>query len=199
MSDIPWWGAAKRRSGRIRRAGVLAAAAVGAGVLVAACSSGSAGPGVAAATSSASASASASPSATGAAEALLYAQCMRSHGVPGFPDPTVQNGSVGFNITPADGVNSSSAQYQTARQACQSLRGGGTSNSGANSSANLAQALKFAQCMRSHGVPDFPDPNKDGGFSGTSTINPSSLTFQNAQSTCMRLSGYGSGSSGGAS
>ncbi len=57
--------------------------------------------------------------------------------------------------------------------------------------ANLAKELKFAQCMRSHGVPDFPDPNKNGGFSGTSTVNPSSPTFQNAQSTCMQLSGLG--------
>ena len=56
---------------------------------------------------------------------------------------------------------------------------------------NLAKELKFAQCMRSHGVPDFPDPNKNGGFSGTSTINPASPTFQNAQSTCMQLSGLG--------
>jgi hypothetical protein len=54
-----------------------------------------------------------------------------------------------------------------------------------------AEALQYAACMRSHGVPDFPDPNKNGGFSGTSTVNPSSPTFQNAQSTCMQLSGLG--------
>jgi hypothetical protein len=117
---------------------------------------------------------------------------MRSHGVPKFPDPTVKNGAVGFDITPADGIDQSSPQYLSARQACQSLRGGGTSNPG--SSANLAKELKLAQCMRSHGVPDFPDPNKNGGFSGTSTVNPSSPTFQNAQATCMRLAGLGSGS-----
>jgi hypothetical protein len=43
-------------------------------------------------------------------------------------------------------------------------------------------------------VPNFPDPNKNGGFSGTLPINPSSPTFQNAQSVCMKLSGLGSGS-----
>ena len=121
--------------------------------------------------------------------ALKFAACMRSHGVPKFPDPTVKDGAVGFDITPADGVDPSSPQYQSARQACSSLRGGGASGPG--SSANLAKELKFAQCMRTHGVPNFPDPNKNGGFSGSSTINPQSPTFQNAQATCMQLAGLG--------
>ena len=154
---------------------------------MAGCSGGPADPGVAG-VSSATASPSQSATVSGEAEALQYAACMRSHGVPDFPDPTVQNGSVGFSITAGDGVDQNSPQYQSARQACSSLRGGGTANSG---SGNLAKELKFAQCMRSHGVPDFPDPNKNGGFSGTSTVNPSSPTFQNAQSTCMQLSGLG--------
>jgi hypothetical protein len=187
MFAMPWMALAVRGGDRVRRAGLLAVALAVAGVLVAGCSGGPADPGVAGVSS---ATASPSPSATvsGEAEALQYASCMRSHGVPDFPDPTVQNGSVGFSITAGDGVEQNSPQYQSARQACSSLRGGGTANSG---SGNLAKELKFAQCMRSHGVPDFPDPNKNGGFSGTSTVNPSSPTFQNAQSTCMQLSGLG--------
>ena len=187
MFAMPWMALAVRGGDRVRRAGLLAVALAVAGVLVAGCSGGSGDPGVAGVSS---ATASPSPSATvsGEAEALQYAACMRSHGVPDFPDPTVQNGSVGFSITAGDGVDQNSPQYQSARQACSSLRGGGTANSG---SGNLAKELKFAQCMRSHGVPDFPDPNKNGGFSGTSTVNPSSPTFQKAQSTCMQLSGLG--------
>jgi hypothetical protein len=187
MFAMPWMALAVRGGDRVRRAGLLAAALAVAGVLVAGCSGGPADPGVAG-VSSATASPSQSATVSGEAEALQYAACMRSHGVPDFPDPTVQNGSVGFSITAGDGVDQNSPQYQSARQACSSLRGGGTANSG---SGNLAKELKFAQCMRSHGVPDFPDPNKNGGFSGTSTVNPSSPTFQNAQSTCMQLSGLG--------
>jgi hypothetical protein len=187
MFAMPWMALALRGGGRVRRAGLLAIALAVAGVLVAGCSGGPADPGVAG-VSSATASPSQSATVSGEAEALQYAACMRSHGVPDFPDPTVQNGSVGFSITAGDGVDQNSPQYQSARQACSSLRGGGTANSG---SGNLAKELKFAQCMRSHGVPDFPDPNKNGGFSGTSTVNPSSPTFQNAQSTCMQLSGLG--------
>jgi hypothetical protein len=115
---------------------------------------------------------------------------MRTHGVPGFPDPTVKNGSVGFDFTGSN-VDQNSAQYQSARHACQSLRGGGTANSG---TADYAAELKFTKCMRANGVTDFPDPNKNGGFSGTSSMNPSSPTFQNAQSTCLKQSGLGSGS-----
>ena len=189
MFAMPWMALAVRGRDRIRRAGLLAVALAVAGVLVAGCSGGSADPGVAGVSSATpSPSQSATVSGEAEAEALQYAACMRSHGVPDFPDPTVQNGSVGFSITAGDGVDQNSPQYQSARQACSSLRGGGTANSG---SGNLAKELKFAQCMRSHGVPDFPDPNKNGGFSGTSTVNPSSPTFQNAQSTCMQLSGLG--------
>jgi hypothetical protein len=162
---------------------------LGAAVLAAGCSGGSSGPGVAGA-STPSASASATSSGSAEAQALAYAKCMRAHGVPGFPDPIVQNGSVGFDFSGAN-VDQNSAQYQSARQACQSLRGGGTANSG---TANYAADLKFAKCMRAHGVPDFPDPNKNGGFSGTSSVNPSSPTFQNAQSLCMKQSGLGGGS-----
>jgi hypothetical protein len=187
MFATQWMALAVRGGDRVRRAGLLAVALAVAGVLVAGCSGGPADPGVAG-VSSATASPSQSATVSGEAEALQYAACMRSHGVPDFPDPTVQNGSVGFSITAGDGVDQNSPQYQSARQACSSLRGGGTANSG---SGNLAKELKFAQCMRSHGVPDFPDPNKNGGFSGTSTVNPSSPTFQNAQSTCMQLSGLG--------
>jgi hypothetical protein len=185
MFAMPWMASAVRGGGRVWRAGMLAVALAVTGVLAAGCSGGSVGPGLAGASS---ASASASATVSGETEALEYAACMRSHGVPNFPDPTIQNGSVGFSITAGDGVDQNSPQYQSARQACASLRGGGTANSG---SGNLAKDLKFAQCMRSHGVPDFPDPNKNGGFSGTSTVNPSSPTFQKAQSTCMQLSGLG--------
>ena len=187
MFAMTWMALAVRGGDRVRRAGLLAIALAVAGVLVAGCSGGPTDPGVAG-VSSATASPSQSATVSGEAEALQYAACMRSHGVPDFPDPTVQNGSVGFSVTAGDGVDQNSPQYQSARQACSSLRGGGTANSG---SGNLAKELKFAQCMRSHGVPDFPDPNKNGGFSGTSTVNPSSPAFQKAQSTCMQLSGLG--------
>jgi len=44
--------------------------------------------------------------------------------------------------------------------------GGGSASSSASAPA-YAQVLALAQCMRSHGVPSFPDPNASGGYSLT--------------------------------
>jgi hypothetical protein len=56
---------------------------------------------------------------------LKYTQCMRSHGVPNFPDPSVPpgGGPIGFRVKA--NVNAGSAAYAKANQACQSLLPGG--------------------------------------------------------------------------
>src|SRR5487761_1869520 len=105
MFAMPWMASAARGEDRVRRAGLLAVSLAVTGVLAAGCSGGSAGPGVA---GGASAPASASATVSGEAEALEYTACLRSHRVPNFPDPTVQNGSVGFSITAGDGVDQNS-------------------------------------------------------------------------------------------
>lgn len=159
----------------------LAVALAAAAVFATACSSGPASPGVAAA--SKSPAPSSSSTATGP---LAYSECMRAHGIPNFPDPN-SNGTE-FN---ASGVNQ--ATYEAAQHACASLRGGGSGN--VSSPQNLASELKFAKCMRAHGVPNFPDPNSNGGFSGSGGIDPASPAFQNAQSICFKQAGMSSGGS----
>ena len=61
--------------------------------------------------------------------------------------------------------------------------GGGSSSTAGSSGAGqgrLTQALAFAHCMRSHGAPDYPDPNSSGVF----MVNPSdSAKFDAPQST----------------
>jgi hypothetical protein len=47
---------------------------------------------------------------------LKYAACMRSHGVPSFPDPTFSGGRVNLRLSP--GI-ASSPQFKSAQQACQ--------------------------------------------------------------------------------
>ena len=189
MFAMPWMASAARGGDRVRRAGLLAAALAGAGGAGGGVLEWPGRPGRGGRPPSVGVG-GVRVRVGGGGKALEFAACMRSHGVPNFPDPTVKNGSAGFSITPATGIDQSSPQYQSAGQACQSLRGGGRRTP--VSAQNLAKELKFAKCMRPHGVPDFPDPNKNGGFSGSSVgINPQSPTFQNAQSTCMQLSGLG--------
>jgi hypothetical protein len=115
------------------------------------------------------------PEAQGAANspsAVGYSNCMRSSGVPNFPDP----GSGGqLPKTSAQQLGVSSSQVQAAEQACQHLYPtDGESfqqliqqceTTGACPQAVVQPTLnvmrEYAQCMRSHGVPNFPDPTLD--------------------------------------
>jgi hypothetical protein len=59
---------------------------------------------------------------------LAFAQCMSTHGVPHFPDPTFgADGSVSQTNSKSSGVDASSPQYQTAQKACQQTTAGGGS------------------------------------------------------------------------
>ena len=55
--------------------------------------------------------------------------------------------------------------------------------------------IKFAGCMRAHGVPNFPDPSGGGiHIQVGSGINPQSPAFQAAQTACAKLLPGGLGS-----
>ncbi len=85
---------------------------------------------------------------------------MRANGVPNFPDP--QPGG-GFLFSTA-GINPAAPAVQAARAKCQRFAPlppggpGGTSFSGEEKTQALAQLRGVAQCMRQHGISDFPDP-----------------------------------------
>jgi hypothetical protein len=114
-----------------------------------------------------------SPSAGGSttyASEVAYSACMRSHGVPNFPDPT-SNGPV-LKADPQQ-LAVSTAQYRRAQQACQHLlpNTGSTQEqqpetqcmtSGTCSRAVVQKWMTglrtLAECLRSHGVPSWPDP-----------------------------------------
>jgi hypothetical protein len=98
-----------------------------------------------------------------------FARCMRSHGVPRFPDPTTR--AFKFSLTPASG-NARSPAFRSALSACQHLLpdGGPSSESPARRQARIAAELAFARCVRAHGFPSFPDPNSSG------ELNPQMVT-----------------------
>jgi len=97
----------------------------------------------------------ASSSGTPAA-ALRLAACMRSHGVPNFPDPTANAAA-----PPPGTINKHSPAYIAAANACEStVVGAGppaARTRGAPSITRQVALLKLASCIRSRGVPDFPD------------------------------------------
>jgi hypothetical protein len=146
---------------------VVPAAAVVLGVAVAACSGGSnsatvpsasAGPTTTASRTGGSSSGGTTP----VTKALAYAQCMRSHGVPSFPDPVATpSGGYGFRT---QGVDPNSSAFQSASKACNALVPGGWESIGQQlSPAQQQQWLNWAKCIRAHGVPDFADPTFSGG------------------------------------
>jgi hypothetical protein len=90
--------------------------------------------------------------------AVAYSRCMRSRGVPNFPDPGSRGG---IPKETAQQLGVSSSQLQAAQNACQHLLPN-TGNIDDNPAALhlwWSQMLHFAQCMHSRGVPNWPDPS----------------------------------------
>jgi hypothetical protein len=136
-------------------------------LLVAAC--GSSGPSAGSGGSGGSGG-SAGGGSNGSPSAVAYSACMRSHGILHFPDP----GS-GGQVPKADPaqLGVSSAQYLTAQQACAHLIP--TTGDTAEQQQELQCAMAYscspavvakwmsglrtlAQCLRSNGEPNWPDP-----------------------------------------
>jgi hypothetical protein len=105
---------------------------------------------------------------------LRFAECMRSHGVPDFPDPSSGGG---FVIGRESGIDRSSPAFEAARAKCwKLLPGGGPPGPGSTthpSGPTFAHFVKVAQCMRRHGVADFPDPRTSvpSNFGGRGVIS----------------------------
>lgn len=102
-------------------------------------------------------------------KALDYSLCMRSHGVPNYPDPD-SNGRLPKGNAQAFRVSSS--RYRATEHACRHLlpNGGTASLTQCLMTGDCPQSVvqpaldegrKFARCMRSHGVPSWPDPTVD--------------------------------------
>jgi hypothetical protein len=175
MNDITGCGRDRPRRPRRRRGRVVAAVTVMAAValLTAACGGDS-------------------PSAaTGTVRrqqrALNYAKCMRAHGVPNFPDPNSQGDFPQFHSDVSKQVSNS------ADNTCHHLltQGGGQMSAAQEQHAR-SQLVKYAECIRAHGVPNFPDPtvNQDGnlGFPiGSAHINIASPQYKSADQVCKHF------------
>jgi hypothetical protein len=173
--------------------GLLLVAVVGLSLLAAACGGGSSGAKVAQVGTTSSTKGSGSSSASGSGNPTAYSACMRSHGVPNFPDPDSQ-GHIKITSGKSSngqktGVDVNSPQFERARKACDKLLPNGGRPTAAEQAKEQQQMLKFAQCMRSHGVPKFPDPKPGGALSlgSKAGVDPNTPAFQAAQKTCQKL------------
>ena len=102
----------------------------------------------------------ASPTPNVAAIVRQLMDCIHTHGAPDYPDPTLDDR--GLPRWP-DGT---AAPPQSVIDACQSIfdRLPQPDRGHILTPAELHLAQQFAQCMREHGYPDWPDPNPDGSY-----------------------------------
>jgi hypothetical protein len=187
-----------------RRAGVLAVTA-GIVLLVAACGGGSSAGSVGSSSTGAPSSTSGSSSTGGSSNAggstqaqqdLAFAQCIRSDGVPDFPDP----GSNGQFPTISAQLEDS-PHFAAGFNACKHLLPAGGVSKAQQAAPGL---LKFAQCMHAHGVPSYPEPNPNTNPYGVlapntsidnlkvAGVNPSSPVVSAAVQACERANPVGS-------
>jgi hypothetical protein len=126
---------------------------------------------------------------------LAYSKCMRSHGVPNFPDP-----SPGGGIQLSSGMSPFAPAFKAAQASCHLLLPGGGPGAAHPTAQAKAQMLKSSECMRQHGVSGFPDPtlsppSSPAGYSAIldrggvvlaipDTINAQSPAFKRAAAAC---------------
>lgn len=134
---------------------------------------------------------------------------MRSHGVPDYPDPS-SNGTFGIQASSngssatisvnGHNLNVSGPAFRRATNECSKYQPQGPPISGAQLAQIKQGAIKMAECMRSHGVPNFPDPKVGAGpgghgiqvqigigsAGGSRASGPNrSPAFQKAMNTCQ--------------
>ena len=123
---------------------------------------------------------------------MAFAQCMRAHGVPNFPDPP---SSGDWNLA---GVNQNSPQFQHAVGICGSS---GPGSAPSQQAAAMAKGLAFSRCMRAHDVRNYPDPSASGSSVSISVqagsgLSEKSPAFQAALRACNSVLSSGGSSNG---
>ena len=162
-------------------------AAAGLAALAAACG-GSPGSHVAQLGSTIAQSSSSSSTSASSAQgngAIAFARCMRSHGVPNYPDPT-RSGLVKESLQQ---LGVSGSRFQSAQTVCRRLLpNGGSGPTPAQVQQVKAQGLRFSQCVRAHGVPNFPDPGSSGRIPDPASvgIDQGSPKFEAANQVCRK-------------
>jgi hypothetical protein len=179
------------------RSFLIGLAALGFGLLSAGCGGGSAAPSIAsiATRTSSATGATSGTSATGTTGSptdrlIAYSACMRSNGVPTFPDPDRQ-GNLLFN--PGEGIDPGSPQYKRAVNACKKLSpeaGSGVGMTPAQHAKAVAALTRYVECIRKHGIPmddPFSGPNGSVGIALPRTVDPNSPLYKHADAACKHF------------
>jgi hypothetical protein len=132
----------------------------------------------------ATAKATATATANDADAPLKFAQCMREQGISWFPDPKP---GVGMRIDVPAGQDKTKLDAATA--ACKKFMPNGGAPEKMDP-AQLEQARQMSQCMRDHGITNFPDPNPNGQMmidGNKLGIGPGDPKFDAADKACAQF------------
>jgi hypothetical protein len=151
-------------------------------VLVAGCGGSNAGGG---SIGTAGRSSSRSSASSTYAQALVYAKCVRTHGVPLWPAPDSDGQFDKSKLTPHQ-LGVGNLQALAAQRACRSSIP--TYSATRGSSQVVTAALKFSRCMRAHGSTNFPDPKANGAIVIPHAMENSPV-YLAALHTCIRKYG----------
>ena len=118
--------------------------------------------------------------------ALAFSLCMRTNGVSRYPDPESSGQLVKESLLQ---LGVSGARFQLAERTCRHLLpNGGSPPSAAQAQRVREMSLRFSQCIRAHGVPDFPDPDSTGRIPDPASvgIDQGAPKFEAANNACGR-------------
>jgi hypothetical protein len=164
------------------RIGAVLASLMAVAMLIAGCGGGGSGPVV---TNVGTAVRSSNPSSSSYAQALAFAKCVRTHGVPLWPAPGRSGQFDKSDLTPHR-LGVSSVEAATAQRTCRSLLP--TYSPAQQSPLVVTEALRFSRCMRAHGSTNFPDPKSNGAIVIPHAME-SSPVYVTALHLCIRKYG----------
>jgi hypothetical protein len=114
-------------------------------------------------------------SATNQSKAVKFAECMRGNGVSQFPDPDASGELTIDGVVNGSSIDPDGPAWKRAIAACKDLQPSGFTGPGKRTPKQQSASLKFADCIRRHGVKDFPDPINGEPLVDTNRI-PSAAT-----------------------
>jgi hypothetical protein len=121
------------------------------------------------------------------AAALALAHCMRSHGLPNWPDP---DSGGGFDKSKLLQLGVAPARIRAIQDRSCNITIPSAGRPYTITPADRTDYLKAAACMRSHGFPGFPDPTFHGNRVEANippSIDQDASVFKTAAATCTRL------------
>jgi hypothetical protein len=133
-----------------------------------------------------------SPSVDVMALAHQFVVCARAHGMPNLPEPTL--GSDGRPHFPNE-ASLPKQPPQSVLAACRSImdqidaaqRQQDSHDGGYQPKpADVPKLIQYAQCMRTHGFPNWPDPLADGTFPGAGMPHQKTPALLSAMDACAK-------------